>query len=298
MTAALSPAPGNLNADSASDSSARTPNQIREGSTLYYALLHTSPAQKQAISALLTLCKTLAETLHDVSEPEVAEKKIHWWHEEITRLYGGEPRHPATKAVARTINEAGIGQALFLSVLEANNSEKFSNADGNEAYSLRLQKDYGARLSVCQHVLTTPHPDDDAATWLPHLTQGLGTFDRLVQFRRLHHRGYPVFPDSDYSRANLQPEQLYSADHPAAAAALLEFRIQDANEQLQLALSNRELIRGQGLLPFHTVAVLRQAQLADWQRKQFQPDSSYLTLTPLRKAWMAWRCKSKHTPTL
>ena len=70
----------------------------RPGSTYYYALRHQPGDVHARVHATLQLIETVTECLLDVTEPTVAEKKIHWWHEEIDRLINAEPRHPATVA--------------------------------------------------------------------------------------------------------------------------------------------------------------------------------------------------------
>ena len=86
-------------AESETSPQARSTAQPSDGSTLYYALLKVDSTKRDQMIDLLALCKTLAGTLHDVSEVTVAEKKLHWWHEEIERLHGqsgaNSARHPA-----------------------------------------------------------------------------------------------------------------------------------------------------------------------------------------------------------
>jgi len=68
------------------------------GSSLYYSLLWTDESARARYVNRLHLIQALNSTLDDVQDPQVAQKKIHWWHEEIERMISTEARHPATKA--------------------------------------------------------------------------------------------------------------------------------------------------------------------------------------------------------
>ena len=56
---------------------------LEAGSSLYYSLLWTDDAVKERFVQRLNLIQSLNSTLDDVQDPEVAQKKIHWWHEEL-----------------------------------------------------------------------------------------------------------------------------------------------------------------------------------------------------------------------
>lgn len=270
--------------------------QLRDGSSLYYALLYTTEDQRRAIIQLLTLCKTLANTLLDVHEASVAEQKIHWWHEEITRLYNAKPRHPVTRGAQSFIQQHQIDQAGLLAILEANNSEKFINAATAQEFNERLLKDYGSRLRICLKVAdVSGGATNEDDRWIKPLALGLGRIDRLARMRELHHRGYPALPDSAYSNASLDPTHLLSPDHDDARNSLLQTQIALAKGECESAMAEPVLKEGQARLPFQILARLRAAQMSKWQAHKFEPVDAYMALTPLSKAWHAWRTKRKQS---
>ena len=265
---------------------------LREGSTLYYALLRVPAKKRAAVLALLQLSQTLATTLHDVSEVSIAEKKIHWWHEEIERLQKGNPRHPATQAVLPLMHQYALPAAAWLSVLSANNDEKFINAADTDSLHTRLLQDYQTRIQMCLRVLSE-NPDPDAepkVSW----ALGLGLFERLRQFHRLHQYGYPVFPDDDYVQAGVEPVELGQPEKRAEVVKLFSQQILAALAQLNQALQQPDASMGAGCLPFYIVGSIRVAQLALWQKQSLLPLEAYSTLTPIKKAWLAWRCSARY----
>ncbi len=271
---------------------ARSTTQPSDGSTLYYALLKVDSTKRDQMLDLLALCKTLAGTLHDVREVTVAEKKLHWWHEEIERLHDqsgtNTARHPATSAVTALVKYYAIEAESWYAILRSNNDEKFINAENNETFITRLTTDYGARISLCCQLL-----DDAQLPAQQDWATGLGLFDRLSRFRHLHGLGYPVLPDSDYAAVGIEPAQIYEPTKQNQVQRLFKPRINDARNHLQIAVKSLEQSDNftAAMLPFLTLGRLRLKQLNLWVTQDVRPSERYVTLTPLRKAWISYRTR-------
>ncbi|MBX2825414.1 MAG: squalene/phytoene synthase family protein [Gammaproteobacteria bacterium] len=270
-------------------SSAITP---REGSTFYYGLLKTASQQRSDVCALLQFCEVLASVLHEVTEPAVAEQKIHWWHQEIERLQTGDSRHPAATIVYPAVGRYALNPEHFLSILQANNNEKYLNAADEDSFQQRLQIDYGARLALCTAVLTETN-SDTPTTWtpVPEWAGAFGTFERLRQLAYLHHRAYPVLPDSDYRGASLEPANLLNTDTDSVQVVdgLLKARIERAMAQFTTAL--QQPLPDERIIPVYLCARMRLAQLNQWQSKPSALLRQYTSLTPIRKLWICWRMR-------
>lgn len=264
----------------------------RDGSTFYYALLKTAPQQRADVCALLRFCDVLASVLHDVSEPAVAEQKIHWWHQEIERLQQGEARHPAATIVHPVIQRYSLATEKFLSILQANNNEKFINASDDDAFQLRLLTDYGMRLELCSTVLLH-NTDSTVSDWqaAPEWASGFGTFDRLRQLVHLHHRAYPVLPDSDYQNAGTEPANLVNPDAADTVLALLTARLEQTTAQFHTALT--QPMTDDRLTPVYLCGKLRLAQLQLWQKEPLALLEHYTSLTPIRKYWISLRARGQ-----
>jgi len=80
---------------------------IPDGSNLYYATLFEKEKNKAIIISLHAFLYELADIIKECSDPGVARIKLHWWQEEIERLFQQEPRHPITKYLKEftTLNE-------------------------------------------------------------------------------------------------------------------------------------------------------------------------------------------------
>ena len=195
---------------------------IREGSSLYYSLLWTEARARQRFIDRLALIQALGSTLDDVQEPQVAERKIHWWHEELQRMVDGEARHPATKGCQDAIrftdsetdaeNPAGqsAGLAACLALLSAVSTSRFSppatSADADEL----IEQSFTARLALLSHALSSDIGDLDTASHSAQVARALGKFDQLSRLPPLLHRGHAVFSDDTYQKYKLRPTDLAS----------------------------------------------------------------------------------------
>ena len=70
---------------------------IPDGSNLYYATLFEEEKSKAIIIGLHAFLYELTDIIQECSDPGIARVKLHWWQEEIERLFQQQPRHPITK---------------------------------------------------------------------------------------------------------------------------------------------------------------------------------------------------------
>ncbi len=80
---------------------------IADGSPLHYSLLFAERPAREIFQATLTVVSELGRAARISAEPEIARTKIAWWRDEIDRLVEAEPRHPATRTLARLSQWSG-----------------------------------------------------------------------------------------------------------------------------------------------------------------------------------------------
>ncbi len=275
---------------------------LREGSSLYYATRHLDDDVRARVTSLLVLFDTLATAVTDVQEPQVAEKKIHWWHEEIDRLYQHEARHPHTKSLQPWITQACPDKAPWLSVLAVNNQMRFVNTETESALEQQLIDDYGSRLTIVNSVLT-PVTDSQKESdmmlpgtppqWARPYSLGLGHVDKLINFNRLYQQGHIAFAEESWQRAALKPEAARETDNKQALDNLLHAIISRAQAHLGDGIEAISQVPAPMLKLLWTLTALRQQQLTLWQRKNHNPLNASMSLTPAAKAWRAWRTEAK-----
>ncbi len=300
---------------------------IREGSSLYYSLLWTAPAVRQRFIERLHLVQTLGTTLEEVQEPQVAERKIHWWHEELQRMVEGTARHPATQAVQQAMSGRQAAFDACLAVLTAASTIRFTPPATEADADTLLEQGFSARLALLAHALSDDSVELDPQNQSTLLARALGKHEQLSRLPILLHRGQPVFSQELYQRFDLQPGDLAKRirtqkgtlphkatppedsenTSPAPLSALdgiavvvdkpqrqslLNTAMADAHRDISLALKDndcRQHYRHGALLPLWRLSILRERQLALWTKHPPDLLRERSTLTPLRKLFWAWR---------
>ena len=303
---------------------------IKEGSSLYYSLLWTPADAKDRFQHRLALISALATTLDDVYEPQVAEKKIHWWHEELQRLHDGNARHPALQANQKHLKANAQAQAACLEIVSVAASQRFSTAETIDTADADLVRSFRARLALLSHALSggdSSGSDEalDLATHPDSAALALALHEQLTRLPNLIHRGLPVFSDELYKQFDVRPNDL--AEHIRVASAgqsdseskssapgdsaptlksipivsekpgrakLISHAIERSHSTISGALNDDEVIRRYrqpALIPLWRLLVLRKHQLALWQKREPDLLRERLTLTPLVKLFRAWQNK-------
>ena len=178
---------------------------------MHYSLLWTDPAAKVRFSHRLALINAMATTLDDVQEHQVAEKKIHWWHEEIQRLHDGCARHPATQQNQADLQGLDGAQMACLEIVSVASTQRFTAADTRATAEAELIRSFKARLSLLAHALSVSVADLDTGTHLENVALGFGLYDQLARLPALIHRGLPVFSNELYQQFQIRPQTL--AEH-------------------------------------------------------------------------------------
>ena len=286
-------------------------SSIEEGSSLYYSLLWTPPATRQRFIDRLDLVRSLAGALDDVHEPQVAEHKIHWWHEELERMLTGASRHPAAQACQGSL--PGPALPACLGILSASSTTRFTPPSTTAEADALLVQDQVARLALLAHALSDDVAELDLGSHPHNVARALGRHEQLSRLPYLVHRGQAVFSDETYRQFGLQPADLAARVRVAEDARqpegstlgsipvvvekpdrqeLLCDRVAAATAEARQALADplvSRRYRQAPLLPLWRLLVLREKQLSLWQEKQPDLLRERLVLTPLTKFYWAWR---------
>ena len=297
-------------------------SQIEPGSTLYYSLLWTDPESKDRFVNRMNLVLALNGTLDDVQDPEVAQKKIHWWHEELERMVNGEARHPATKACQTSVSRVAIksdqtttnpAMLACLAVLSSVSDVRFTPPNSMEDRDRQLVKNFTARLALLSHALSNDVNDLEINSHPAIAAEGLAKHEQLQRLPALLHRGHAVFSDDTYKSHGITPSDLAKdvrvaddaepnsnklngvipiIEEKAGKLSLTKAAIEDTHASLLKASvhpSVSKRYRQGALLPIWRLIILRRKQLELWESKQPNLLRENMALTPLTKFFHAWR---------
>ncbi|BEV70785.1 presqualene diphosphate synthase HpnD [Paludibacterium sp. THUN1379] len=259
------------------------------GSSFYYSFRFLPEARRLAITALYAFCREVDDVVDETLEHEVAHAKLAWWREEIGRLYDGRPGHPVTQALAPHVSSFALPKEAMLEIIDGMEMDlKFARYERFEDLLRYCRRVAGVVGELSARIFGF----SDAAT--------LQYADRLGVALQLTNIIRDVGEDARRGRIYLPIEDLHAFDVPAADlqhgresdafARLMQFQIERAQDYYRQAWAllppaDRKAQRA-GLL----MAAIYRATLAeillDGPEKVL---NQRLSLTPLRKLWLAWK---------
>ncbi len=272
----------------------------REGSTLHYTILRLPHNVRHRVLRTLALTDTIASCLIGVREAPVVQTKLQWWSDEIGRLANNEARHPMTQSCADWLGADANTQTHLNTVLDAATAARFEALEEDLDWLSVVQRDYSARLYLLHTALSdAPAPNFDTFALSAAWVDILGTLPR-----RIHHDQI-AFPPSLYERFSITREQLLkhirvegkpvpaaTEDSAMAINQLLQAGISEGVSAADATLASdthKTLRRDENTRALTIWLHLRRAQLRLWQQKEPNLLRETITITPLRKWFIAFR---------
>lgn len=258
------------------------------GSLLYYSLLYTPQAERDALIALHTLRHELLDVLDKCSDASVARMKLNWWREELHRLFQNQARHPLTQALLPLTQRYTLPLEHFLEIVDG----------------VQMGLDV-TRYSSCNELLLYCHRVSSMVTLMSVEILGyteratlkfaheLGVALQLARFilnlRHDSRRGRIFIPLDEMNRFGVNVNDLKEAAPGGKLKELLRLQAQRVREYHAKALTQLPAVDRYRQLPLLTEAWLHLALLDKLEDRDYRLPEQPLTLAPLRQLWIAWR---------
>ena len=260
------------------------------GSNHYYATLFYTPQQRRNLHALFALRQELADTVAECQDPGVASTKLQWWSEEISRVYTGEARHPVSREIQALLPELNLEQSRLLRLVSSM-VEEIRPVQQDSLQLLIEQKSRGQGRSWQLALLIHNCGDSQVLESVAILGGLYYCLEFFQSVRRQLDRGYCPYPRNEMEKHGLNLDSLLQT-HSSQALGKLQAElftgIQSSLAQHLLSLRGKEAPSALFAL---TLARIAEANCRVLQKHSTVMPVQPLSLTPLRKLWIAWRTK-------
>ncbi|WP_418320606.1 presqualene diphosphate synthase HpnD [Piscinibacter sakaiensis] len=262
------------------------------GSSFYYAFLFLPPQRRAAITAFYAFCREVDDVVDEVSDPGIAATKLAWWRKEVVASFGGQPSHPVTKALMPLTAEFDIRAEHLLAVIEGCQMDldqnRFLDFAGLARYCHLVAGEVG---EVASNIFGR---SSDATIAYAHR---LGLAMQLTNIIRDvgddARRGRIYLPVSELQRFDVKAHELLMRKPPWGYSdrfqALMRFQAERAHqiydEALALLPEQDRVSQKPGLM----MANIYRSLLREIEADGFQVLHQKVSLTPLRKLWIAAR---------
>lgn len=260
----------------------------QSGSSFYYSFLFLPPERRRAITALYALCRQLDDAVDEASDASVARIKLAWWRTEIQKLFDGKPDHPITKALQPHLETCGITQARLVAIVDG------MEMDLDQTRYL----DYPGLRKYCWHVAGVVGELSagifgyrDPATLI--YADKLGLAFQLTNIIRDvgddARKGRIYIPVNELQQFDVKASEVLNGKYSERFSDLMQFQCDRARAAYRDALAALPAQDRRQQRPGLMMAAIYYALLEEIEASGFQVLHQRISLTPVRKLWLAWR---------
>jgi len=258
------------------------------GSSFYYSFLFLPPERRRAITALYAYCREVDDVVDEVQDPAVAQAKLAWWAAEVGRLYAGAPQHPVTRALAPHLEPFAIRRDSLLLVLEG------------MAMDLRQNRylDFAALARYCHNVAGVVGEmsagifgasDPRSLEYARKLGLALQLTNIIRDVGEDARRGRVYLPLDELQRHQVGVADLLAGRYVDGYLPLMQSQARRARAVYAEALAALPAADRPAQRPGLIMGAIYSALLDEVEHEGFRVLHQRVSLTPLRKLWIAWR---------
>ncbi|MGE0372334.1 MAG: presqualene diphosphate synthase HpnD [Gammaproteobacteria bacterium] len=260
----------------------------RSGSSFYYGFLFLPPDQRRAIIALYAFCREVDDIVDTRIDPQVARGKLAWWREEIGRLFAGGPQHPVTRALAAPIQRFNLPAEHFLEIIDG--MEMDLDHDTYESFKdLSLYCHRVASMVGLMSAEIFGYTDRATLKYAHNLGTAFQLTNILRDVREDSQRGRLYIPLDELRRFAVGINEIMGSQTNERIRALLRFQADRARLYYRKAfelLPAADRISQRGGL---AMAAIYLETLKEIAADDYNVLEHRVSLTPVRKLWLAWK---------
>lgn len=261
---------------------------IQSGSSFYYSFRFLPPKQRQAIITLYAFCREVDDIVDTYKDKSVAERKLTWWQEELNRIFEGHPQHPVGFALLSTLQQYSLPKVLFEEILQGMQMDLAYQ--GYQTFEdLRVYCHCVASTVGLLSASIFGYQDPKTLEYAKNLGLALQLVNIIRDIGEDARRGRIYIPEEELTQFGLTPDAILSKHYSENFTALMRHQTLRARDYYQKALEllpdiDRHSQRS-GLMMGEIYFTL----LDEIEKSKFQVLHQRITLTPIRKLWIAWR---------
>jgi len=261
---------------------------VQSGSSFYYSFLFLEPARRRAITALYAFCREVDDTVDDATDGSVARIKLAWWRTEVSTMYKGTPTHPVTQALQPHLAVYHLQEQHLQAIIDGMEMDldqsRYLDYAGLKKYCWHAAGVVGI-LSASIFGYKNPQTLEYAeklglAFQLTNIIRDVGEDAR---------KGRIYLPVNELQQFGVTAADLLNARHSEKFEALMAFQTERAQKMYDEALAALPKEDRRGQRPGLMMSAIYRTLLDEIARDKYHVLTQRISLTPLRKLWLAWK---------
>ena len=258
------------------------------GSSFYYSFLFLPPERRRAITALYAFCREVDDVVDEAADENVARIKLAWWRTEIGQLFKGNPQHPVTKALAPNITPFSLTEDRLNEILDGMEMDlmqsRYLDFHSLERYCYLVASVVG----LCAADIFG-RTRDETLTYARNLGMAFQLTNIIRDVGEDARRGRVYLPINELQRYSVPVADILNARYGENFGHLMQFQYERAEAFYESAFAALPDSDRRTQRPGLIMAAIYRALLAEIRRDGFQVLHQRVSLTPIRKFWLAWK---------
>jgi len=261
---------------------------VQSGSSFYYSFLFLPAERRRAITALYAFCREVDDTVDDATDAGVARNKLQWLRQEVQAMVKGTPNHPVTKALQPHMATYSLDPKHLLAIIDGMEMDldqtRYLDYPGLKRYCWHVASVVGI-LSASIFGATQPQTLQYAeklglAFQLTNIIRDVGEDAR---------KGRIYLPVNELQQFNVTAADILNARHSENFEKLMAFQSERAKTAYAEAFALLPAADRRAQRPGLIMAAIYRTLLDEIERDRFHVLNQKISLTPIRKLWLAWK---------
>ncbi|OGB26308.1 MAG: squalene synthase HpnD [Burkholderiales bacterium RIFCSPLOWO2_02_FULL_57_36] len=260
----------------------------QSGSSFYYSFLFLPPERRRAITALYAFCREVDDTVDECTDASIARTKLAWWRKEIGAMLAGNPTHPVSLALRPHVATFSLDGKHLQAIIDGMEMDldqtRYLDYPGLQRYCWHVAGVVGI-LSASIFGATRPETLQYAeklglAFQLTNIIRDVGEDAR---------KGRIYLPVNELQKFNVTAADLLNARHNENFENLMRFQVERAQRAYDDAFALLPAEDRRAQRPGLIMAAIYRTLLDEIERDGFHVLTQRISLTPIRKLWLAWK---------
>ncbi len=264
------------------------------GSSFYYAFLFLPKPRRAAITAFYAFCREVDDVVDDAVDPGVAGSKLAWWRAEVAQAYAGSPTHPVMKALMPLAADYKIEQRHLQAIIDGCQMDlaqtRYLDFAGLQQYCHLVA---GVVGEVAANIFG--QTETGTTAYAHKLGQALQLTNIIRDVGEDALRGRIYLPVNELRQFEVKAHEVLKRTYSDRFTALMRFQAVRAHSLYDEAFSLLPEVDRRTQKPGLMMASIYRTLLREIERDNFQVLHQRVSLTPLRKLWLAWKVQALGT---
>ncbi len=261
---------------------------VQSGSSFYYAFRYLAPERRRAITALYAFCREVDDTVDECTDESIARIKLAWWRTEVSAMYAGQPTHPVMLALQPHLALYELQEKHLQAIIDG------MEMDLNQSRYL----DFPAMQRYCWHVASVVGilsasifgvTDPKTLAYAEKLGLAFQLTNIIRDVGEDARKGRIYLPVNELQQFGVTAADLLNARHSDKFENLMRFQVERAKKVYDEAFALLPKQDRRAQRPGLMMAAIYRTLLDEIERDNFHVLTQRISLTPLRKLWLAWK---------